>query len=140
MKRTKLGLKAATITPEGKGDVGSPNAILRRAIDGKVIVRTGRRIPACGRWRGSTRRSRSCAWPSATPTAPRSGARARRRRSRLRTERIERSVCRVVSEYAFFHARRTGAKVFGGPKYTVSPIYEGMLKEEMDAAAAAIPT
>jgi isocitrate dehydrogenase (NAD+) len=25
--------------------------------------------------------------------------------------------------------------VFGGPKYTVSPIYEGMLKEEMDAAA-----
>ena len=26
-------------------------------------------------------------------------------------------------------------KVFGGPKYTVSPIYEGMLKEEMDAAA-----
>jgi isocitrate/isopropylmalate dehydrogenase len=28
-----------------------------------------------------------------------------------------------------------GAKVFGGPKYTVSPVYEGMLKEEMDAAA-----
>ena len=56
-----------------------------------------------------------------------------------RTERIERSVCRVVSEYAFSHARRTGAKVFGGPKYTVSPIYEGMLKEEMDAAAARYP-
>src|SRR5678815_3166404 len=33
------------------------------------------------------------------------------------------------------HAERTGAKVFGGPKYTVSPVYEGMLKEEMDAAA-----
>ena len=32
-----------------------------------------------------------------------------------------------------------GAKVFGGPKYTVSPIYEGMLKEEMDAAAARHP-
>ncbi len=45
MKRAKLGLKAATITPEGKGDVGSPNAIVRQAIDGKVIVRTGRRIP-----------------------------------------------------------------------------------------------
>jgi isocitrate/isopropylmalate dehydrogenase len=27
------------------------------------------------------------------------------------------------------------AKVFGGPKYTVSPVYEGMLKEEMDRAA-----
>src|SRR5205823_10759391 len=33
-------------------------------------------------------------------------------------------------------AERTGARVFGGPKYTVSPTYEGMLKEEMDAAAA----
>ena len=32
-----------------------------------------------------------------------------------------------------------GAKVFGGPKYTVSPTYEGMLKEEMDAAAARHP-
>jgi isocitrate/isopropylmalate dehydrogenase len=56
-----------------------------------------------------------------------------------RTERIERGVCRVVAEYSFYHARRTGAKVFGGPKYTVSPIYEGMLKEEMDAAAQRYP-
>ena len=29
--------------------------------------------------------------------------------------------------------------MFGGPKYTVSPVYEGMLKEEMDAAAARHP-
>jgi isocitrate/isopropylmalate dehydrogenase len=28
-----------------------------------------------------------------------------------------------------------GARVYGGPKWTVSPVYEGMLKEEMDAAA-----
>src|SRR2546422_3703451 len=40
-----LGLKAATITPEGRDDVGSPNRILREEIGGKVIVRTGRRIP-----------------------------------------------------------------------------------------------
>jgi isocitrate/isopropylmalate dehydrogenase len=57
----------------------------------------------------------------------------------FRTERIERGVCRAVSEYAFFHARKHSAKVFGGPKYTVSPVYEGMLKEEMDAAAARYP-
>jgi isocitrate/isopropylmalate dehydrogenase len=56
-----------------------------------------------------------------------------------RTERIERRICRVVAEYAFFHARRTKSKVFGGPKWTVSPVYEGMLKEEMDAAAARYP-
>ena len=45
MKQHGLGLKAATITPEIKGDVGSPNAILRSEIDGTVIVRTGRRLP-----------------------------------------------------------------------------------------------
>ncbi|MBV9971701.1 MAG: isocitrate dehydrogenase, partial [Candidatus Eremiobacteraeota bacterium] len=45
IKRHKFGIKAATITPEGSDDVGSPNAILRRAVDGKVIVRTGRRLP-----------------------------------------------------------------------------------------------
>ena len=37
------------------------------------------------------------------------------------------------------HAEKNGATVFGGPKYTVSPVYEGMLKEEMDAAAARHP-
>ena len=30
-------------------------------------------------------------------------------------------------------------KVYGGPKWTVSPVYEGMLKEELDAAAARHP-
>jgi isocitrate/isopropylmalate dehydrogenase len=57
----------------------------------------------------------------------------------FRTERIERRICHAVAEFAFRQAERTGAKVFGGPKYTVSPIYEGMLKEEMDAAAARHP-
>ena len=45
MKASGLGLKAATITPEGADDVGSPNRILREAVDRQVIVRTGRRIP-----------------------------------------------------------------------------------------------
>ena len=57
----------------------------------------------------------------------------------FRTERIERRICRAVAEFAFREAERAGAKVFGGPKYTVSPTYEGMLKEEMDAAAARHP-
>ena len=45
MREAGFGLKAATVTPEGKDDVGSPNRILREAVDGKVIIRTGRRIP-----------------------------------------------------------------------------------------------
>jgi isocitrate/isopropylmalate dehydrogenase len=57
----------------------------------------------------------------------------------FRTERISRRVCRAVSEYAFQHAHRSGARVFGGPKFTVSPVYEGMFKEELDAAAARWP-
>jgi isocitrate/isopropylmalate dehydrogenase len=54
----------------------------------------------------------------------------------FRTERITRSTCRAVAEYAFRTAGRMGARVYGGPKWTVSPVYEGMLKEELDAAAA----
>src|SRR2546429_336179 len=77
LRELGFGIKAATVTPEGSGDVGSPNAILR--------------------------------------------------------------TCRIVAEYAFQHARRIEAKVFGGPKFTVSPVYEGMFKEELDAAAARQP-
>ena len=43
----------------------------------------------------------------------------------FRTERIERRICRAVAEFAFRQAERTGAKVFGGPKYTVSPDVRG---------------
>jgi isocitrate/isopropylmalate dehydrogenase len=57
----------------------------------------------------------------------------------FRTERIERRICRAVAEYSFRLAEGTGAKVFGGPKYTVSPTYEGLLKEEMDEASARHP-
>jgi isocitrate/isopropylmalate dehydrogenase len=41
-----------------------------------------------------------------------------------------------VAEFSFRTADKMGARVYGGPKWTVSPVYEGMLKEEMDAAAA----
>jgi isocitrate dehydrogenase (NAD+) len=135
-----LGLKAATITPEERGDVGSPNRILREEIGGKVIVRTGRRIPGV--------------LPLGGVHAPISivrmavgdayGAKEWREGEgedevAFRTERIERRICHAVAEFAFRQAARTGAKVFGGPKYTVSPTYEGMLKEEMDAAAGRHP-
>src|SRR6201995_1708477 len=57
----------------------------------------------------------------------------------FRTERITRSTCQAVAEYAFRAAAKTGARVYGGPKWTVSPVYEGMLKEELDHAAARHP-
>jgi isocitrate dehydrogenase (NAD+) len=135
-----LGLKAATVTPEARDDVGSPNRILREEIGGQVIVRTGRRIPGVV--------------PLGGVHAPISvvrmavgdayGAKEWREGEgedevAYRTERIERRICRSVAEFAFRQAERTGAKVFGGPKYTVSPTYEGMLKEEMDAAAERHP-
>src|SRR5437868_10114721 len=131
-----LGLKAATITPEGRDDVGSPNRILREEIGGRVIVRTGRRIPGVVPFGGVH------APISIVRMAVGDAYGAREWREGVgddevafRTERIERRVCHAVAEFAFRHAERVGAKVFGGPKYTVSPTYEGMLKEEMDAAA-----
>src|SRR5213083_2122967 len=140
LRELGFGIKAATVTPEGSGDVGSPNAILRKQIDGRVIVRTGRRIPGVR--------------PLAGVHAPISvirmavgdayGAREWREGHDLdewayRTEKISRRTCRIVADYAFRHARRIEAKVFGGPKFTVSPVYEGMFKEELDAAAERNP-
>src|SRR5207302_7088103 len=132
-----LGLKGATVTPEGRVDVGSPNRILREEIGGKVIVRTGRRIPG-------VRPVGGVYAPIAIirmAVGDAYGAKEWREGEGLdevayRTERITRRHCRAVAEYAFRYAEKLGAKVFGGPKYTVSPVYEGMLKEEMDAAAA----
>ena len=57
----------------------------------------------------------------------------------FRTEHITRSTCQAVAEYAFRAAAKMGARVYGGPKWTVSPVYEGMLKEEMDAASGRHP-
>ncbi len=139
--KTGLALKAATITPEIKGDVGSPNAILREAMNSQVILRIGRRIPGirpiggvyspiaivrmavddaygAKEWRETTATSDEIAY---------------------RTSRISRATSRAVAEFTFQQAKKTGARVFGGPKFTVSATYEGMFKEELDAAAQRHP-
>jgi len=140
MRDAGLGLKAATITPEGAGDVGSPNRILREAVDGKVIVRTGRRLPGVAPIAGVyhpisvVRMAVDDAYGAAEG---REGAAGAPDELAFRTEKITRSTCRAVAEYAF--RTKMGARVYGGPKWTVSPVYEGMLKEEMDAAAARHP-
>jgi 3-isopropylmalate dehydrogenase len=142
MRESGLGLKAATITPERTGDVGSPNRILREGVGGSVILRTGRRIPGVA--------------PPASVVHPivvvrmavgdaygaeegRTGDPGEGGEQAWRTERIERTVCRSVAEFSFRTAAQMRACVFGGPKWTVSTVYEGMLKEEMDAAAARYP-
>ena len=140
LKHLGFGIKAATITPEGAGDVGSPNAILRKEIDGRVIVRTGRRIPGVRPLAGV--HSPISVIRMAVDDAY--GAKEWREGHDLdewafRTEKISRRTCRIVADYAFRHARRIEAKVFGGPKFTVSPVYEGMFKEELDAAAQRHP-
>ena len=135
-----FGLKAATVTPEASGDIGSPNRILREEIGGKVIVRTGRRIPGVvplGGVHAPISVVRMAVGDAYGAAEWREGIGDDE--AAYRTERIERRVCHGVAEFAFRQAERTGAKVFGGPKYTVSPVYEGMLKEEMDAAAARHP-
>jgi 3-isopropylmalate dehydrogenase len=142
MKEAGFGIKAATVTPEGKDDVGSPNRIVREGVDGKVIIRTGRRIPGVTPIAGVhhpisvVRMAVEDAygakeWREGTGGAPDEVA--------YRTEKVTRSTCRAVAEYAFRTAAQMGGKVYGGPKWTVSPVYEGMLKEELDAAAARNP-
>ncbi len=140
MLETGLGIKAATITPEGADDVGSPNRIIREAIGGKVIVRTGRRIPGVTPVAGVHHPISICRMAVGDAY----GAEESREADgddelAHRVETIRRSDCRAVSEYAFREAERFGGRVYGGPKWTVSPVYEGMLKEEMDAAAGRHP-
>jgi 3-isopropylmalate dehydrogenase len=131
-----FGIKAATITPEGAEDVGSPNRLIREAIDGKVIVRTGRRIPGVSPVAGIhhpisiVRMAVEDAYGAEESRRAENGDEVAQR-----TEIIHRSNCRAVAEYAFRNAQKIDGRVYGGPKWTVSPVYEGMLKEEMDVAA-----
>jgi isocitrate dehydrogenase (NAD+) len=140
MREAGLGLKAATITPEGADDVGSPNRILREAVDGKVILRTGRRIPGVAPVGGIHHPIAVCrmavgdAYGAEQWREPANGDEVAHR-----TETIRRSDCRAVAEYSFRTAKQLGGRVYGGPKWTVSPVYEGMLKEEMDEAAERHP-
>ena len=146
MREHSLSLKAATVTPEtgsgGKPSVGSPNRILREEMDAHVILRTGRRIPGVRPIAGVyspisvVRMARDGAYGA---KEWREGPEGGDEEVAFRTERISRRVCRAVADYAFLHAKRSGSKVFGGPKYTVSPVYEAMFKEEMDAAAKKYP-
>jgi isocitrate/isopropylmalate dehydrogenase len=141
MRRTGLGLKAATITPEEPEDVGSPNALLREAIDGKVILRIGRRMPKIQPVAGVhapiaiVRMAVDDAygakeWREISPEGYETA---------FRTSCISRETCHAVAEFSFRLAKQMDACVFGGPKFTVSPVYEGMFKEELDAAAERHP-
>lgn len=116
MRTSGFAVKAATVTPEGK-DVGSPNRLLRELVDGKVIVRTGRRIPGITPL-GGTHHPISVVrmavedaygateWREGTEGAPDERA--------YRTEHITRSTCRAVSECAFRQARKMGGRSTGG--------------------------
>jgi isocitrate dehydrogenase (NAD+) len=143
MREAGYGLKAATITPEGRDDVGSPNRIVREGVGGKVIVRTGRRIPGVvGPVSGVFHPIsvvRMAVEDAYGAKQWREGPEGSPDEVAFRTEKVTRSTCHAVAEYAFRTAEAMGARVYGGPKWTVSPVYEGMLKEEMDAAAARHP-
>src|ERR671911_501120 len=123
MAEARFGLKAATITPEGADDVGSPNRLLREAIEGKVIIRTGRRIPGVTPVAGVH-------YPIAVvrmAVGDAYGAEEGREETdgdevAFRTERISRSVCRAVAEYSFRTAARIHGRVYGGAEGTGGPV------------------
>ena len=142
MVETGLGLKAATVTPPEIGGVGSPNRILREGVGGSVIVRTGRRIPGVAPVVATTKPIvvvRMAVGDAYGAAEGREGDPGATHETAWRTERIDRTTCRNVAEYSFKAAEQLDGVVYGGPKWTVSPTYEGMLKEEMDNAAARHP-
>src|SRR5204862_1668751 len=129
-----------TITPERTDDVGSPNRIIREAINGTVILRTGRRLPGVTPIGGIHHPIAVCRMAVGDAY----GAKQWRQAAggdevAYRTETIRRSHCRAVAEYAFRSARELRGRAYGGPNRTVSLVYEGMLTEEMEAAAERHP-
>ena len=140
MRAAGFGLKAATVTPTDRSDVGSPNALLRERVGGRVILRTGQRIPGVAGIAGVSapisivRMAVDDAYNATEWREQSDGDEVA-----YRTEHISRATCRAVAEFAFMHAERTRARVFGGPKFTVSRVYEGMFKEELDDAAERHP-
>lgn len=140
LMETGFGIKAATITPGEQNDVGSPNALLRDLMGAQVILRTGRRIPSVPPIGGVYQPI------SVVRMAVEDAYAAKEWREgegldevAYTTRHLNRRTCRAVAEFAFRLAERTGAMVFGGPKYTVNPIYDGLFKEEMDLAAERHP-
>ena len=126
IREAGFGLKAATVTPEGADDVGSPNRILREEIDGTVIIRTGRRIPGVTPVAGVhypiavVRMAVGDAYGAEQWREEKDGDEIA-----LRVERISRQVCTAVAEHSFRTAKKIHGRVYGGPKWTVSPTYEG---------------
>ena len=125
--RHGFGLKAATITPEGAEDVGSPNALLREAIGGKVIIRTGRRLsgvrPVGRHPRADLDRAHGGGRRLQRPRVPRGRAATTRSPGASSASRGA-----PAGRWPSSPSSRRGAcsaTVFGGPKWTVSPVYEG---------------
>ena len=142
MREAGYGLKAATVTPEGAGDVGSPNRILREEVEGTVIVRTGRRLPGVAPMAGVhypisvVRMAVGDAYGAAESREGEPGSMTRWQSAP--SESAGRCAGRWPSTHSALRPP-AGARVYGGPKWTVSPVYEGMLKEELDAAAERYP-
>ena len=129
MREAGYGIKAATVTPEGKDDVGSPNRILREEVGGKVIVRTGRRIPGVvGPVSGVYHPIsvvRMAIEDAYGAKQWREGDEGAVDEVAYRTEKVTRSTCRAVAEYAFQTAERMGARVYGGPEVDGLPRLRG---------------
>src|SRR5436305_6717841 len=136
MAEAGYGLKAATITPEGKDDVGPPNRILREEIDGKVIIRTGRRIPGVTPVAGThypisvVRMAVGDAYGAEQWREEKDGD-----EFAFRTEKISRSVCRAVAEHSFRTARKIHGRVDGGPVWSGAQRRGGMLRDALDDAS-----
>ncbi len=140
VRETGFGIKAATITPADADDVGSPNALLRELVEAQVILRTGRRIPSVPPIGGVYQPI------SVVRMAVEDAYAAKEWREgegldeiAYTTRYLKRRTCRAVAEFSFRLARRSGAIVFGGPKYTVNPVYDGLFKEELDLAHGRYP-
>ena len=122
MMEAGYGLKAATITPEAKNDVGSPMRILREALEAKVIVASGR-LPR-GRTGAGPAVSHCCGpygsgWDAYGADEWREGTGAEEKAYR---ESVSPGRSAVMLPVTFRHAELLRRQGLGRPQYTVSPV------------------
>ena len=143
MREAGLGIKAATITPEGRDDVGSPNRILREEVDGKVIIRTGRRIPGVTPVAGVFQPIsvvRMAVEDAYGAEQWREGTEGAGDEVAFRTERITRSTCRAVAMYAFRTRARWAARSTAARSGRSRPSTRGCSRKSSTGRPGCTPT
>lgn len=137
---TKVAIKAPTVTPregETKNDIGSPNLLIRKIIDGIAIVREGNLIPGVKPMCRNLKYSISVIRKA---TEGIYGAKEWEEKGVVyRLEMMTKSKIQALMDFAIEYARENKMTLYGVSKDTISKVYEGTMQRTFDETAKRNP-